>query len=731
MEYYAHSTKRDDKSDWQLLRDHLTGSAIIAREFAEVFNVGDHAYVCALIHDLGKYQIEFQLRLEGKISQVEHATIGAQWAAKFYGEAGLYMALAIAGHHGHLSETVGDPGSNKPGTLESHLNRCFPEIVPELPLPEMPGELFFDLKYPGFSKAFYIRMLYSALCDADCLDTERFYDHKRYESRLRSPDMDKLAFRINRFYDNLEAEPTPINRARDEILHRCLRMSIKPPGFFSLTVPTGGGKTLSSLAFALHHAGMHDLRRVIYTMPYTSVIEQNADTFRSAVGSDAVLEHHSHFDMDFEIDSEDDIVSGDDRLAAENWDKPVVVTTNMEFFESLFSSQKKRCRKLHNIAKSVIILDEAQAIPAGYLKPFMAALRELVNRYGCSVVLCTATQPIPKEQKWRDLLAIEPDEIIDDPGQFSPAFDRVDVRIITRDVLHDDKLCARIISQKQVLCIVNTRKHAMLLSRDLEHTEGVYHLSTCMCAAHRRELMAVIRQRILSGMSCRVISTPLVEAGVDVDFPVVYRALAGLDSITQAAGRCNREGKQKEKGLLYVFRPESHGAFDRGWHLQTRQLFDQIVKNGNNSDILSIPSLDRYFSELYEQDKSGQLDKYDMMQSYEAAVDGIFKFPQWDRMVRLVDVNTYTVIVPWAVPKKRWNHLKQRMEGSPDVQLLRDLQPLTVQVTPWDFKAMQTAKKISSMGRFFWILSDRKLYSYRYGLKSSEDDGGLLDIYIT
>ena len=392
--YYAHSTKNPDKSDWQSLQSHLTKVAELSRDFADTFNAGDLAYTSGLLHDLGKYSQEFQKRLEGEKIHVDHSTAGAQEAKLQYPlQPGRILEYIVAGHHGGLLNF----GSRVNG-LEKRLELTdLPDYTAyrdEIQLPDLTS-LRPNLKplpeKPGFSISFYTRMLYSCLVDADSLDTESFKTPDRATLREHYDSFEILS---KKFGDHMEAklagaEENPINKRRKEIFDQCVEKAELPPQMFTLTVPTGGGKTLASMAFALEHLKKNGLQRIFYIIPYTSIIEQNAAIFREIFGSRNVLEHHSNFDpkpRDFE-----NFPSGEESLSlsTENWDMPVVVTTNVQFFESLFSNKRSRCRKLHSLAKSVIILDEAQMLPTEYLKPCLAALSELVRNYGSTVVICT------------------------------------------------------------------------------------------------------------------------------------------------------------------------------------------------------------------------------------------------------------------------------------------------------------------------------------------------------
>lgn len=424
--YYAHSTKNPDKSDWQPLKLHLTNVAEIASSFAQDFNAQKFAYAAGLLHDIGKYSQEFQGRLEGSNLIVDHSTAGAKESRLRYPlPQNRILEYIIAGHHGGLLN-FGSSESEK--GLEQRLSRVmvpdYSSYNDEIQIPDLNDiqpNLKSVQKNAGLSISFYIRMLYSCLVDADSLDTEQFCNPGKSYLRENYEPFEVL---IKRFNDRMsvmlsQAEESKINHYRREIYEQCVEKAALPPQMFTLTVPTGGGKTLSSMAFALEHLKKNGLKRIFYVIPYTSIIEQNAAIFREIFGSQSVLEHHSNFDpktVDFE-----NFVSGEEalKLSTENWDMPITITTNVQFFESLFSNKRSRCRRLHNLAKSVIILDEAQMLPTEYLKPSLAALSELVQNYGSSVVICTATQP-----KLSDLLdsSIEPIEITCSPMDLYEAF---------------------------------------------------------------------------------------------------------------------------------------------------------------------------------------------------------------------------------------------------------------------------------------------------------------------
>ncbi len=566
----AHAA-RDATGAWRTphdLQDHLEEVGALAAEFAERFG-SDWARVAGRWHDLGKYRPRFQsyirqasgfeadAHINGEAGKAPHSTAGAMLAIQRFGLPGRVLAYLVAGHHagladwfGGLEVRLGDPASAV--ELEESLAARPPESLFDL------GDFTASLKaVPGGKAGFslWVRMLFSALVDADFLDTERYMDAERFAARNAWPSLLDLAPLFDAHMDALArtSPPSPVNRVRADILRQCREAAQLAPGLFTLTVPTGGGKTLSSMAFALEHARRHGKRRVIHVIPYTSIIEQTADVFRSIFG-DAVVEHHSN------AESAPEQETTASRLACENWDAPIVVTTNVQFFESLFASRTSRCRKLHNIVDSVVVLDEAQLLPPGFLQPILDVLNLLAKHYGVTVVLSTATQPALSTRVYfdsrRSLDGLEGvREIMSDPGALFDSLERVRVSVPTdwNRKTEWQEIADGLCQHESVLAIVNTRRDARDLWRLMP--EGTIHLSALLCGAHRTSVIARIKARLRTAEPTRVVSTQLVEAGVDLDFPVVYRALAGLDSVAQAAGRCNREGRLAEAGQVVMFIP--------------------------------------------------------------------------------------------------------------------------------------------------------------------------------
>lgn len=711
MDYIAH--RRKDSSVEQSIRDHLTGTAQRAAQFAQAFHGEQQARLCGLCHDAGKYSAAFQQRIRGAALRVDHATAGAKELNAAYPGFGYLLAYCVAGHHGGLPQggdarTETEADSSLAGRLKRSV-APYDAFFREMGQPELPSAppALRTLGKGGFSVSMYVRMLYSCLVDADFLDTEAFMRPDLPE-RGAFDSLDVLLERLNRHLASFRPD-RPINQKRSEILSDCRAAAAHAPGLFSLTVPTGGGKTLSSLAFALEHAQRHGLERVIYVIPYTTIIEQNAQAFAQALGRTNVLEHHAGFDFE---DSEDH--PNPLKLASENWDAPLIVTTNVQFFESLFAHKPSRCRKLHSLARSVIVLDEAQMLPTDYLLPCVRALSELVINYASTVVLMSATQPALAPYFPNGLA---PHEITRDAASLYRFFRRT--RIVPRGVLSDEALALELREAPQALAIVNTRAHAKALFEALNDPDA-FHLSTDLCPAHRRRLISEIRARLQSGQPCRVISTQLIEAGVDVDFPVVYRALTGVDSLVQSAGRCNREGRVPLREV-YAFEPE------RDWRLPHALKRPIEVTRGvfrRHEDVLSPEAIRDYFGELYRALGAGGLDVKDVVADLEAGYRMLnFNFPDVARRFKLIEEDTRPVVIPYD-DAARTLIARLRREG-PSRALLRQLQPYSVSVRSYKFQALAEASALEAIGEG-GVLLEEALYDLRLGLKDPPPGGSAI-----
>jgi CRISPR-associated endonuclease/helicase Cas3 len=502
-----------------------------------------------------------------------------------------------------------------------------------------------------------------------------------------------------------EAEPTPVNRLRAEVLEACRSAAGRAPGLFSLTVPTGGGKTLSSLVFALEHARTHGLRRVIYAIPFTSIIEQTARVFRKAVDTDAVLEHHSA------LGPRPDKETARSRLAGENWDAPLVVTTTVQLFESLFANRTSRLRKLHNLAASVLVLDEAQALPPGVLRPVTAVLDQLVKYYRCSVVLCTATQPA----LGKVFDGFSPVEIAPDPAALFRALDRVDIAMPSPGERRSwDEIAAEVTASPHALAIVNTRRDCRTLHARLP--SDTIHLSTWQCAAHRSLLFRHIRRALALGAELRVVSTSLVEAGVDLDFPLVFRAMTGLDSLAQAAGRCNRNG-YLAKGRFVVFRPE--GSRPWGHIAQAIGAAEAALRHYGESPF-EPAAFERFFDELYWAKGEEALDKYRIAQLLGLGVEGRrdrdpldFSYRTAAERFHMIEDDQETVVIPYD-RAARAAIAALRRDGS-DRYLLRRLQPFTVPVVRSAMCRLREALAVEDLDGVT-VLAKEELYRPDVGL---------------
>ncbi|CCG39874.1 CRISPR-associated helicase/endonuclease Cas3 [Magnetospirillum molischianum] len=689
--YFAHSLREEsDKTGWQKLSDHANGTAELAASFARVFKAERAASVAAILHDLGKYCPEFQERLNGADIKVDHSiagaaeirALGATGASAWDKIMAELVSYAIAGHHAGLPDW--QDFSDRLKHIRPALDSVWREEISvdssnlALSLTPHPAKT-----RTAFQLGFLGRMLFSCLVDADYKDTERFYAQAagsqldRDWPRLGDITSDLIA----RFDAHIatKAGDGPVNRLRREVLTHVREKADTSPGLFTLTVPTGGGKTLASLGFALDHARRHGLERIIYAIPFTSVIDQTAQVFRDVLGDDVVLEHHSAIETEksAQWEQRDKL-----RLAMEDWAAPIVLTTNVQLFESLFANRSSRCRKLHHLAKSVIVLDEAQTLPLSLLIPCIAAIDELTRNYGASVVLCTATQPALDKRHFAGGdgtgLELEGRELAPDPDGLAARLTRVTIR--SGGPMSDDELVAELERHPQGLVIVNSRKHALALYRKAGEAglEGLVHLTTRQYAADRRRILADVRQRLKDGDPCRLIATSLVEAGVDLDFPRVWRAEAGLDQIAQAAGRCNREGRRPvEDSIVTVFT-----APDNPPPREVAQLAAAYGRMaGNHDDPLAPAALRDYFGEVYWS-KGPDLDRHKILGKFTVDRSGLaFDYKTVARDFQMIDSGLVPVIV--AHEKKARHALEQLgIDGISPGQIARALQSFVVQIPP-------------------------------------------------
>ncbi len=675
--FFAHSLEGEPPEKWQPLEEHLKNVAELASQFAVRFGGDNWAYLAGLWHDLGKYSPAFQAKLfvENGIKTnlmvkgpVIHSEAGGHLAAlKGWPGADRVLSWLIMGHHAGLTDYKADKIGPKALEVKLRNPERSHEILQNVPkwLKEQP-----PVHQPipkGASPSFYIRMLFSCLVDADYLDTEAFMDKARSRKRAHHyPQLNVLNDCFLKYMKNLMdgARDSKVNQLRKEVFYSCLEKAQSDPNIFSLTVPTGGGKTLSSLAFALNHAVKHEKQRIIYVIPYTNIIEQTADTFRKIPGfEEVVLEHHSNLvEDDSEADSRVYL-----RLASENWDAPIIVTTAVQFFESIYSCKPSRCRRLHNIINSVVIFDEAQCMPSAYLRPIISAIKELFLYYNVTPIFCTATQPVLVKSSSIDFtfpegLEKEPTEIAREPERLNKELKRVKYALLNElEPIEIEELAENLARENSsFLCIMNLKEHAREVARLLEK-DNVFHLSTNMCPDHRRRVLRQIRELLQQNdnQTVKVISTSLVEAGVDLDFPLVFRALAGLDSIIQAAGRCNREGRLAGLGKVVIFKPSKQPVYVS----QPAAIAEEIIKT-HLDKLDSISTVRTYFHRLYWQLGHKAMDQKDILMLLGGKrLDYYFRTAS-ERFKLIDDRTQVDVLVPYGdvykiisdLEKQPWNY---------------------------------------------------------------------------
>ncbi len=722
QKYCAHSLAGHPVENWQPLEDHLENTAKLCRQFAEQFKAGALGELAGRFHDLGKGSLQFQAYLrhanniEDEFSAYfdsrrkrDHATFGARYLNNLSKHTGKLISYCIAGHHRGLQNWA--DGSQNGGLQHRLEDKKLEKVIfPFEPNPAMPPfpPLQIDRNLAGFQLQFFLRMLFSCLIDADRLDTERFCSPDKAEQREYDTPLQNLYSIFWQNFDVLRASASnsKVNEIREIVLTNCLAAAQRKPGMFTLTVPTGGGKTLASLAFALEHAKTYSqFRRIIYVIPFTSIIEQNAKVFRNVLGNEAVLEHHSNF-----VPDEADWKT---KLAAENWDAPVVVTTNVQFFDSFFSNKTSKCRKLHNVANSVVIFDEVQAIPVEKLQPCLEVLRELTTNYGVTAVLCTATQPVvSKSNNFKNGLALEQAEIIHDVPQLFKALQRTRMTWLGQQT--QEEIAAKLQQEKQVLCVVSTRDQALTLFEQLKDDGDFFHLSALMYPEHRSKILDEIRNRLHSGSHCRVISTQLIEAGVDVDFPVVYRSLAGMDSIAQAAGRCNREGRRKI-GDVFVYEPEKIPSVSYFQHTCqcAKPLIDRFAE-----EFLAPECIQAYFNDYFWINHD-RMDKDDILGKCRAGAQKC-EFPFEDIAdFKMIDSANQAIVI--AIDEKAVKLADQLKYIENKQSILRKLQKYTVQVYQNQF--FELKEWLEEVHPGFFILKNSEIYSKETGLKCQSPEG--------
>lgn len=716
LEFYAHSRLDVPPSQWHRLDEHLARVAELGERFATVFGAGNAARLAGGWHDLGKYSGDFQRMLhdaagtaahiEGDGNERDHTSAGAQHAHDTLGKRGLPVLLAIACHHTGLKNLtdvrrrVKERGRR---LLSAVCRRHPPPQVGSADGYELPSRL--EPKNGRLSLELFVRMLFSAVVDADFLDTEAFYEPARAEERGQRPHVADIESKLSDHLDRLEARApdTVVNRVRRDVREACQVRATDPIGLFTLSVPTGGGKTLAGMAFALAHARAHGLDRVVVAIPYTSIIEQSADVYREVFGKEVVIEHHASLDPEKETFR--------NRIACENWDAPVIVTTTAQLFESLFGARTSRCRKLHNLANAVVLLDEAQSLPGKVLPPILNVLTELSRHYRTSTVVCTATQPaFGRSPTLPDGLEGQR-EICPPSLDLFNRLDRVEVHWPrNEEPTSYEGLAKRVARHDTCLAIVHLRRDARDLCRLVDAEVGdqtCIHLSALMTPAHRSRTLAEIRRRRETGKPVRVVSTQLVEAGVDLDFPVVLRALAGLDSLAQAAGRCNREGRL-DRGTLEVFvaptKPPS------GVPAAALGVATSMLRADPELDLFAPASQLEYFRRLYH---ASHLDAgYELQEARRK-----LQFGTVAEEFKLID-DRWSAPLVVAHDQAAEGRLARLRHDGPSRRALRALQPYTINVPRRDLARWVSQGAVTVINEIVHALEGplANAYDNRFGL---------------
>ncbi|QTE68077.1 CRISPR-associated helicase Cas3' [Clostridiales bacterium] len=693
--YLAHSAT-NETPEGQKLVVHLKNVAHLTGIFCSSFGIKDAGEICGMFHDIGKYSQAFQARLNGSNNKVDHSTAGA---FELFKANNIPAAICIAGHHGGLTDL--GTRNDMEGTFMARINHAKAGELEEYNAWHQEIESPETFHYPdltGLDYYYLIRMMFSSLTDADWLDTEAYFSGCSYA--IPEANMNDLKRKLDLYVEKWWDAKEDINIRRCKILRAAMDAGSWTPGLFSMAVPTGGGKTISSMAFALNHAAVHNKRRIIYVIPYCSILEQTQGVFEEVFGRDQITAHYSGAEYQRgENDSDNDKKA----FAVENWEAPIILTTAVQFFESLYAAQPGKSRKIHNIANSVIIFDEAQMLPVPLLEACISGICQLVQHFKCSAVLCTATQPAigPLIKKYAEDAEIR--ELCPEPEQMYEAFRRVHYK--DEGYLPDEQLIERVKGTQQVLCVVNSRRQAQSLYSLLETEEGTFHLSTMMTPYDRKEKLRLIRERLKNGETCRVISTSLIEAGVDVDFPVVWRALAGLDSIVQTGGRCNREGKRSaENSIVHVFRTEDKAPKMLEQNIAATERILRCYEQIDSPD-----AIHEYFQFLlYTLKDEKQLDEKGILHDAEKLM-----FETVARHFRMIEGAGYTIYIPISEGKA----LAQRLrEEGPSRTILQKLGQYSVSVYHQYFEQLERKGMIDKITDTSGILTDISIYSQETGL---------------
>jgi len=715
---YAHS--QNQSGEYQSLESHLFNVAVLCRKYAEEFESGELGSPLGLLHDIGKINSRFQQKLidQDDSIKVDHKYCGSILAATYFQP----LSYVIACHHGGLQDFSDFKIKLREKKVCPHIDESLRAAATVLH--RIDGHFSEeynakDVNIPDFVQSikkkidleFYLRMLFSCLVDADFLDTENHFHPEKAKLREIEASITPLFERFLEYHSKMSKIPSAVNDIRRKIYQDCINAANNQQGFFRLMVPTGGGKTLSSLAFALKHAETNNLKRIIYAIPYTSIIDQTASDFKKIFADTYVLEHHSAFadrdSKEFESKSEKW------RLASENWDYPIIVTTTVQLFESIFSDKICKLRKLHNLSRSVIILDEVQTLPVRLLNPILDVLQQLVKYYHTSIILCTATQPAFEENVYLKGIKEPVKDIVKSPETIYTKLKRAKYEFpALTEKWSWDRVANHLRESPQAMAVVNTKRDAMALFERLVDLGCTYHLSTLLCGAHRRDLLDRIRELLKENALCILIATQVVEAGVDIDFPVVMRAIGPLDSLVQAAGRCNREGRLKEPGRVIIFDPEEGGIPPGSYRIATDTCIT-LLRSGNDLD--DPGTYAKYFRMIYQGQST---DKQNIQSARES-----LRFPEVAEKFKMIKDDTQGVVVNYHGLDGKDESLSNVLANAqhrPLRQILRQLQPYAVNIYASQFRKLEKEGMIGEvvLGIHKWLGE----YDMRRGIVTDKID---------
>lgn len=734
--YYARSC--NDKGEKETVEHHLTRAGELCEEFLEPIGYGDWGKMLGETHDFGKYSRIFAEVLDHKRIHVNHAMPGAALLYMFYSKKSRTRSMitsVVGSHHGKLRllseqtlrqlwEGKGHEELDEAGYTYSlygqeemkHAYDIWSESFSRMPLKSAPD--FRSTEDPSLSKMLFMRFLFSALVDADysssaehfqpdylMTNTGRRFDPEESIERLQSLLQEK---RQN------SSAASSLNELRNELFEECYKAAERKPGLYNLTAPTGLGKTLSLFAFAARHCQVHGKRRVILVLPYLSILEQNVQDYRRMVPD--LLEIHSNASLDERA-----------RLLSERWSAPCIVTTNVGLMEPLFSSEPTRCRHLHQLSDSVIVLDEAQSLPVHLLRATLRTLKLLCDYYGCTVVLSTATQP---SYEYLSELSWEPTEIVADPGRMFQETRRVRYEWRIHEEVPLESVAEEIAREDQVCVVVNLRRHARRLfqkMQDMVPAEALFYITTDLCPAHRTETLTMIRQRLREGKRCCLIATQCIEAGVDLDFPVMFRALAPLDSIIQAAGRCNRNGDSPD-GRVVVFCPQDdRGTYPPGEYYEMGANCVRELEMRHPIDCGNPDHIREYYQLLFSRNEG---DKPSLCRAIEAE-----DFTGVEREYHIIEQSGINVIVPYAGRQDLFRQICNDLdrEGLTN-RLIHEARSITVSTydrsfvekfgEPLYYRSIENHGEAACTG--YYILGNSELYDDKLGLCRHEPEQDLL-----